>query len=589
MYIIRKVRGKELYSVKNVETGKIHSHATTKANAKKQVKLLLAIDHGFVPQSSKDLEGGCFGLSCFGRTNQVAPAREPIQDALYLGRPGSMRRGNIARREELINGRITRPSSPVENNDSRPPSSTGSGRMNPAVQSMITYLKSLYPHKTLISVANEILKLTGHKMTGRGRKSLTATEIAKYVIGAIGATLAIAVAIFLINNEIQEEKEYQKSVKQIEEDRKKYREEQMYNKQYFDNKKQVEDSRKRAADTIRNDLQKERELMDRINQQQEYEKNSISNDYRRIVDPISNPKGGARLSSVAQNMITYLKSLYPHKTLISVANEILKLTGHHRSAIENGVLKMTGKGRKSTSASTIAKYVIGAIGTALAIAVAVFLLSEEDKSISQPSIHPRLDKVGPEQIDTYPYPPKPSSKPVTPSVSAPKARQSPDISLENLYGEQALPSYTNMNNPGFGKVGRPKKKSEGYPIPSENFEGNPRGYGRRKRLRKTKSDSHLEGGMFSWLFGNRNRVAPTQDVRLRRILTNSTERNRARIAPIDTEAMPVLEGILPIGNVNIDNRRPGTPFDPNHTLPEGSIVRRGRGRKGKKNLRKKKV
>jgi hypothetical protein len=183
-----------------------------------------------------------------------------------------------------------------------------------------------------------------------------------------------------------------------------------------------------------------------------------------------------------------------------------------------------------------------------------------------------LDKVGPEQKDYYPYTPKPTSNPV---------QSKPDISLESLYGEQSLPSYTNMNNPGFGKVGRPKKKSDDYPIPNENFEGNPRGYGRKRKMKKSKSDSHLEGGMFSWLFGNRNRVAPTDDVRLRRILTNSTERNRARIAPIDTEAMPVLEGILPIGNANIDNRRPGTPFDPNHTLPEGSIVRRGRGMKRK--------
>jgi hypothetical protein len=551
VYQIRKVRGKELYSVKNVETGKIHSHATTKANAKKQVKLLLAIDHGFVP-SSKDLEGAGWGQDIINGLTD-----------LYHRATGSRRRNQVGIEPPLrdnpsaihiprhVNGNQVAPDPVMSLKDI-----FGSGRMNPAVQSMITYLKSLYPHKTLISVANEILKLTGHKMTGRGRKSLTATEIAKYVIGAIGAALAIAVAIFLINNEIQDEKEYQKSVKQIEEDRKKYREEQMYNKQIFDNKKQVEDSRKRAADTIRNDLQNERELMDRINQQREYEKNSISNDYRRIVDPISNQQGGTRLSSVAQNMITYLKSLYPHKTLVSVANEILKLTGH----------KMTGKGRKSTSASTIAKYVIGAIGAALAIAVAVFLLSDEDKSITQSSIHPMLDKVGPEQKDYYPYTPKPSSNPVTPSVSAPKARQSPDISLENLYGEQALPSYTNMNNPGFGKVGRPKKKSEGYPIPSENFEGNPRGYGRRKRLRKTKSNSHLEGGMFSWLFGNRNRVAPTGDQYLKRAIRTGRDRING-VAPIDTEAMPVLTSITPVAEANIDTRQ-----------------RRGRGRKGKKKV-----
>lgn len=238
-YQIRKVRGKELFSVKNVETGKIHAHATTKANAKKQVKLLQAIDHGFVPQSSEDLEGGA--------------------------------------------------------------------RLNPAVQSMITYLKSLYPHKTLMSVANEILKLTGQKMTGRGRKSPTATEIAKYVIGAIGAALAIAMAIFLLSN--------------------------------------------------------------------------------------------------------------------------------------------------------------------------------DDTSIKQSNIHPRLDKPGPNQIDTYPY--TPSYTPTTTSSSS-----KPDVSLENLYSDPSLPSYTNMMNPGFGKVGIPKKKSgdkySEYPSSSGTFSGNPKGYGRKRRLKKKK-------------------------------------------------------------------------------------------------------
>jgi hypothetical protein len=43
-----------------------------------------------------------------------------------------------------------------------------------------------------------------------------------------------------------------------------------------------------------------------------------------------------------------------------------------------------------------------------------------------------------------------------------------------------------MLNPGFGKVGRPKKKSDDYPIPSETFSGNPRGYGRKKRRLKKK-------------------------------------------------------------------------------------------------------
>ncbi len=47
MYTIRKVRDKNCYQVKNSDTGEIKAKCTTQRNAEKQVKLLLAIDHGF--------------------------------------------------------------------------------------------------------------------------------------------------------------------------------------------------------------------------------------------------------------------------------------------------------------------------------------------------------------------------------------------------------------------------------------------------------------------------------------------------------------------------------------------------------------
>jgi hypothetical protein len=53
-YIIRKLRNQNLYSVKNIETGEVHSKGTTKDNAVKQVRLLQAIDNGFKPK----LKGG---------------------------------------------------------------------------------------------------------------------------------------------------------------------------------------------------------------------------------------------------------------------------------------------------------------------------------------------------------------------------------------------------------------------------------------------------------------------------------------------------------------------------------------------------
>jgi hypothetical protein len=202
-YQIRKLRNKELFSVKNKETGKIHAHATTKANAKKQVKLLQAIDHGFVP-SKDELEGGYLGETLVNlynrvrrrRQNAVAPAPPEIPNPMGPLIPIDMTPEHNNQGNQII---------PINVTPEMLFGPRGGARLNPAVQTMLNYLKSLYPHKTLISVANEILKLTGHKMTGKGRKPIKATEIAKYVIGAIGVALAVAVAIFLLNQDKKEE------------------------------------------------------------------------------------------------------------------------------------------------------------------------------------------------------------------------------------------------------------------------------------------------------------------------------------------------------------------------------------------------
>ena len=52
-YSVRKVRGKGCYSVKNVETGRVHAKCTTLTKAKRQERLLRAIDHGFVTSSPR--------------------------------------------------------------------------------------------------------------------------------------------------------------------------------------------------------------------------------------------------------------------------------------------------------------------------------------------------------------------------------------------------------------------------------------------------------------------------------------------------------------------------------------------------------
>jgi len=43
-WVIRKVKNQNLYSVKNKETGQVHSFGTTKENAIKQVRLLYLLE-----------------------------------------------------------------------------------------------------------------------------------------------------------------------------------------------------------------------------------------------------------------------------------------------------------------------------------------------------------------------------------------------------------------------------------------------------------------------------------------------------------------------------------------------------------------
>ena len=50
-FSIRKVRNRNCYSVKNTETGRIHSHCATRANAVRQIHLLRGIEHGWKPKS----------------------------------------------------------------------------------------------------------------------------------------------------------------------------------------------------------------------------------------------------------------------------------------------------------------------------------------------------------------------------------------------------------------------------------------------------------------------------------------------------------------------------------------------------------
>jgi hypothetical protein len=67
---IRKIRNKDLYKVFNSETGEIHSKGSTKENAKKQKRLLNAIDNGFIPK----MKGGAFEKGIPPKSRRVLDA-----------------------------------------------------------------------------------------------------------------------------------------------------------------------------------------------------------------------------------------------------------------------------------------------------------------------------------------------------------------------------------------------------------------------------------------------------------------------------------------------------------------------------------
>jgi len=52
-YVIRKVRNKDCYQVKNKVTGKVFAKCTTRERAEKQVRLLRGVEHGMVPRRQR--------------------------------------------------------------------------------------------------------------------------------------------------------------------------------------------------------------------------------------------------------------------------------------------------------------------------------------------------------------------------------------------------------------------------------------------------------------------------------------------------------------------------------------------------------
>lgn len=70
-YALRKAPNRNLYWVVNTDTGKKHSiEPIPEDRAKKQMRLLRAIKHGFIPSRNYRLKGGLSDLSCVYYTGE---------------------------------------------------------------------------------------------------------------------------------------------------------------------------------------------------------------------------------------------------------------------------------------------------------------------------------------------------------------------------------------------------------------------------------------------------------------------------------------------------------------------------------------
>jgi hypothetical protein len=47
---VKKIRNQPRFKVVNQNTGRVHAYASTRENATRQVRLLNAIEHGFIPR-----------------------------------------------------------------------------------------------------------------------------------------------------------------------------------------------------------------------------------------------------------------------------------------------------------------------------------------------------------------------------------------------------------------------------------------------------------------------------------------------------------------------------------------------------------
>jgi hypothetical protein len=129
------------------------------------------------------------------------------------------------------------------------------------------------------------------------------------------------------------------------------------------------------------------------------------------------PRGGARVSPVVKRMYDYLSSLYPKKTLLSVANEIIKMS----------------KGGGGSRASDIAKYVISAIGVALAVALAIFIQSQHEPSHNAPH-HPPHHPPHYEEM----YPNAPHHPPSYEDLYGPEPSAPPKQDIGYGYGNESF-------------------------------------------------------------------------------------------------------------------------------------------------------
>lgn len=93
-YKIRKLPNKDLYRVYNTQTGHVHAKGTTLEKAKRMIRLLNAVDHGWKPAKRPEFWPSWMPWPISSRKIKIVSEEETLPP-LYILSDGSRIRGEL--------------------------------------------------------------------------------------------------------------------------------------------------------------------------------------------------------------------------------------------------------------------------------------------------------------------------------------------------------------------------------------------------------------------------------------------------------------------------------------------------------------